>query len=104
MFECLDIERVKGFEWDEGNLYQNESKHGLKWQNIEEVFFNTPLIVVEDIKHSEDESRCVALGKSDDGTLITVIFTLRQDRIRVISARAMSRKERKFYEQAETDT
>jgi uncharacterized DUF497 family protein len=63
------------------------------------VFFNEPLIIVEDFKHSNDsECRCLALGKIDDSSLISVIFTIRDNKIRVISARAMSKKERAFYE------
>jgi len=97
-FDCLDIEAVVGFDWDEGNIHKNEDKHGLKWTSIEEVFFNEPLLIVEDFKHSLNECRCVAFGKNDFENLITVIFTVRNNKIRVISARAMSKKERKVYE------
>jgi uncharacterized DUF497 family protein len=96
-FDCLDIKNIVGFEWDSGNIHKNEEKHGLKWTAIEEVFFNEPLFIVEDFKHSLNECRCVALGKNDFNDLITVIFTVRNDYIRVISARAMSKKERKVY-------
>ncbi|MEA3228809.1 MAG: BrnT family toxin, partial [Campylobacterota bacterium] len=85
-FNCLDIESIIGFDWDEGNIHKNEDKHGLKWTTIEEVFFNEPLLVVEDFKHSVDECRCVALGKNDFNDLVTVVFTLRKNFIRVISA------------------
>ena len=99
VFNCLDIDSVVGFDWDDGNLLKNEIKHNLKWQTIEELFFNEPLVVVEDKKHSnKTECRCLALGYVDDGRLISVFFTKRDDKIRVISARAMSKKERKFYE------
>ena len=97
-FDCLDVETVLGFEWDEGNIHKNEDKHSLKWTTIEEVFFNEPLLIVEDFKHSLNECRCVALGKNDFGDLITVVFTLRKQHIRVISARSMSKKERIIYE------
>jgi len=99
-FDCLDIESIIGFEWDEGNIHKNENKHGLIWTTIEEVFFNEPLLVVEDFKHSLNECRCVALGRNNFNELITVIFTIRNQKIRVISARAMSKKERKFYERS----
>ncbi len=99
-FDCLDADAVIGFEWDEGNRYKNEEKHGLKWSIIEEVFFNEPLLLVEDFKHSLKECRCVAFGKNDAGERITVIFTVRNKYIRVISARSMSKKERIIYEQA----
>ncbi len=97
-FDCLEIDAIIGFQWDEGNIRKNEDKHGLKWTAIEEVFFNEPLLVVEDFKHSLNECRCVALGKNNFNDLITVIFTLRDKYIRVISARAMSKKERIIYE------
>ena len=99
-FDCLDVEIIVGFDWDDGNINKNEDKHGLKWTTIEEVFFNEPLLVVEDFKHSLNECRCVALGKNDFGDLITVVFTVREKHIRVISARAMSKKERIIYEKA----
>ncbi|MCD4667505.1 MAG: BrnT family toxin [Sulfurimonas sp.] len=99
-FDCLDVESIVGFDWDEGNIHKNENKHGLKWTAIEEVFFNEPLVIIEDFKHSCIECRCVALGYNDASDLITVIFTLREDKIRVISARSMSKKERKVYERA----
>lgn len=100
IFDCLDIESVVGFEWDESNIHKNENKHGLKWTMIEEVFFNDPLLIVEDFKHSLDECRCAALGKNDYDKLITVVFTIRNKHIRVISARAMSKKERLIDEKA----
>jgi uncharacterized DUF497 family protein len=96
-FECLDIENVDGFEWDSANIYKNEKKHGIHWSKIEEIFFNEPLLIYEDFKHSEDECRCYALGKTDDETLLFVVFTVRNNKIRVISARKMNKKERKIY-------
>ncbi len=98
-FDCLDIDSIVGFDWDDGNMLKNEIRHKLKRQTIEELFFNEPLVAVEDKKHSDEtECRCLALGHIDDGRLISVIFTKRGDKIRVISARAISKKERKFYE------
>lgn len=97
-FDCLDVNSIVGFDWDEGNIHKNEDKHGLKYSSIEEVFFNEPLLIVEDFKHSLNECRCVALGQNNFDDLITIIFTIRENHIRVISARAMSKKERKIYE------
>ena len=99
-FDCLDLENIVGFEWDEGNIHKNEDKHNLKWSTIEEVFFNDPLLVVEDFKHSQIECRCVALSKNDLHDLLTVVFSIRAKLIRVISARPMSKKERIIYERA----
>ena len=101
-FECLDIENITGFDWDDGNVLKNETKHNLKWQTIEEIFFNEPLILLEDLKHSNSECRCAALGVTDEKSLLTVVFTKRANKIRVISARPMSKKERMFYEKSAT--
>ena len=97
-FECLNIENIVGFDWDDGNIYKNEKKHGLKWQLIEEVFFNEPLLLLEDLKHSNNECRCFALGQTDDGIFLFVVFTKRVEKIRVISARPMNKKERIVYD------
>lgn len=98
MFDCLDVERLRGFDWDDGNIQKNKLKHGLDFWLIEEIFFNEPLLIYEDNAHSEQECRCYALGKTDDGQLLFVAFTVRGQNIRVISARAMSKKERNYYE------
>ena len=66
------------------------------------MFFNAPLIVVADDRHSEREARLHALGKSDEGRRLHITFTLRDagQKIRLISARDTHRKEKVFYEQA----
>ena len=64
----------------------------------EQVFFNHPLIVADDAKHSGEERRHFGLGQTDDNRPLFVAFTLRGDLIRVISARDMSRRERKVYQ------
>jgi len=97
-FDCLNLKEIVGFEWDDGNLYKNEKKHGIKWQEIEEVFFNEPLLIYEDLKHSQIECRCYALGTTDELKKIFVVFTTRDKKIRVISARLMNKKERAIYE------
>jgi len=97
-FDCLDIESIIGFDWDDGNIYKNEKKHGLKWQTIEEVFFNEPLLILEDASHSQHECRCFALGKTDEDLKLFIVFTKRENKIRIISARMMNKKERSYYE------
>lgn len=86
------------FEWDEGNRNKNKEKHGVENHETEEVFFNLPITMSEDIKHSKAEPRYLALGQTDKGEKLSIIFTIRKNKIRVISARPMSQKERKFYE------
>ena len=97
-FDCLDVDVLVGFDWNDANVYKNEEKHGLNYKKIEEIFFNEPLIVVEDFLHSEDECRCVAFGRDDNNSKIMAVFAVRASHIRVISAREMTKKEKKFYE------
>jgi uncharacterized DUF497 family protein len=98
----IDLEQIAGFEWDDGNSRKNADKHAVGQAEAEGVFFNDPLILVEDLRHSDREQRFNALGKTSQNRLLHVTFTLRHNgtTIRVISARDMHRKERKFYEQA----
>jgi len=63
------------------------------------VFFNQPLLVDEDYKHSKEEPRFFVLGKTDLERELLIVFTVRNNKIRVISVRDMSRKERKVYEE-----
>jgi uncharacterized DUF497 family protein len=97
----IDLTKIIGFEWDGGNARKNE-KHGVSMAETEQVFFNMPLLVLEDIKHSMRELRFHALGKTDKVRLLHITFTLRHagEKIRIISARDMHRKERVIYEKA----
>jgi len=97
----IDLSRIAGFNWDDGNAQKNE-KHGVSMAETEQVFFNAPLLLLEDAVHSQLELRFHALGKADDGRPLHITFTLRESGtlIRVISARDMHRKERAIYEQA----
>jgi uncharacterized protein len=97
----IDWARVEGFDWDDGNARKSEDKHGVGQADAEQVFFNEPLLVAEDPQHSVHEPRLHALGRTDQDRRLHITFTLRGDatRIRVISARDMSRKERARYAQ-----
>jgi uncharacterized DUF497 family protein len=86
------------FEWDEGNLVKNWEKHRVSASEYEQIFFNRPLVTAADPGHSGQETRYYALGHTDSGRLLFVVFTVRERRIRVISARGMNRKERRVYE------
>ena len=90
--------KITGFDWDEGNLLKNWEKHGVTHLEAEQVFFNEPLIVEDDVKHSHDEPRWYGLGSTDTRRLLMVVFTIRSKQIRVISARDMNRQERTVYE------
>jgi uncharacterized DUF497 family protein len=99
----VDWTRVCGFDWDEGNARKSSARHDVSQAEAEEVFFNSPLLVVPDVRHSAHEHRFHALGKTDQDRHLHVTFTLRNDGtlVRVISARDMSRKERQFYGKSE---
>ena len=98
----INLSQITGFNWDDGNARKNE-KHGVSMAEAEQVFFNAPLLLLEDSVHSQQEPRVHALGKTDEGRMLHIAFTLRQTGllIRVISARDMHRKERAVYEQAD---
>lgn len=95
----FDIAKIVGFDWDAGNARKND-KHNVSMAEAEQVFFNEPLLIVTDKRHSEHEARLHALGKADDGRRVHVTFTVRDNKIRVISARDMHRRERATYAQA----
>jgi hypothetical protein len=97
----VDFEKIEGFDWDDGNARKNEDKHDVSQAEIEQVFFNVPLVLAPDVKHSQTEPRFHALGQTDSGRLLHLTFTLRFDgkKIRPISARDMHRKERRIYEE-----
>jgi uncharacterized DUF497 family protein len=97
----IDLNAISGFNWDAGNARKND-KHGVSMAQAEQVFFNAPLLLLEDATHSQIEVRFHALGKTDDGRALHITFTVRDagKLIRVISARDMHKKERKIYEQA----
>jgi len=96
-----DLSKIIGFDWDEGNARKNE-QHSVTQAEAEQVFFNVPLLILPDPRHSEEESRFHALGTTHEGRRLHLTFTLRNEEqlIRVISARDMHRKERVTYEQA----
>lgn len=92
------------FEWDEGNLAKNEKKHGVSYKEAEEVFRNEPKFLFPDEKHSGGEKRYGMYGKTNAGRYLSLVFTIREDTIRVITVRPMSRKERRSYEKIKKDS
>lgn len=99
MEESFDFSKIVGFEWDDGNREKNWLRHAVTVAECEEIFFNQPLLVTTDDKHSQKEPRLYALGKTNAGRRLFISFTLRGSLLRVISARDMSRKERRIYDQ-----
>ncbi len=97
----IDWARIVGFQWDAGNARKSTDKHGVEQAEAEETFLNEPLIVAQDLRHSELESRYHALGATHAGRRLHITFTVRASGtlIRIISARDMSSKERALYAQ-----
>jgi uncharacterized protein len=102
----IDFGKIVGFDWDDGNARKNTEKHVVSQSEAEQMFFNEPLLLLADVKHSQKELRYHALGNTNDERVLHVTFTLRNKEtlIRVISARDMHRKERAAYEQVKKDT
>ena len=94
------FDQIIGFQWDQGNARKNVDKHDVSQSEAEQVFFNEPLLIVDDVKHGQSEPRFHALGVTTSGRRLHVTFTLREENtmVRVISARDMHRKERARYE------
>jgi uncharacterized DUF497 family protein len=95
----FDISSAEGFDWDEGNLTKNPSRHQVTNEEAEEIFFQRPL-VGEHSRPGDEERRWFAIGRSRSDRVLRIVFTLRGRRIRVISARAASRRERQAYVEA----
>ncbi|MBM4256512.1 MAG: BrnT family toxin [Deltaproteobacteria bacterium] len=98
----IDFEKIEGFDWDAGNDRKSADKHQVSQAEVEQTFFNMPLVLAPDMKHSQTESRFHALGQTDAGRLLHITFTLRFEgrKVRPISARDMHRKERHVYEES----
>lgn len=93
----LFLEHVTEFDWDKGNRGKNWETHEVSDSECEQPFFNQPLLVVSDAEHSQHEQRYYALGRTNVGRRLFIAFTLRGGKVRIISARDMTRKERKHY-------
>ena len=99
------LSNCKGFQWDEGNSNKNWYLHNVTDSECEDIFFNLPLIIAVDKKHSEVEQRFFALGKTEKNRWLFIAFTIRDEFIRVISARDMTESEqRKYAEKLKKDT
>ena len=98
----INFSIIVGFDWDEGNSRKSGEKHNVTQAEAEQTFFNDPLLLLLDEKHSNKEARYHAYGKTDKDRKLHIAFTLRQDGtlIRVVSARDMHRKERATYDKA----
>lgn len=96
----VDLSQTDGFEWDEGNLNKNQAKHNVTVDECEQVFVNQPIRFFDDQVHSKNEKRFGLLGKTNQKRQLTIFFTIRRNKIRVISARDQSKNDRLIYQQA----
>ena len=100
MGDMDDFTNWEGFDWDEGNLLKNWEKHRVSASECVQLFFNRPLVAGLDKLHSKTETRLYALGITESGRRLFVVFIIRRNRIRVISARDMNRRERKVFDES----
>jgi len=99
MNPLIELSKCIGFDWDGGNLSKNWEKHKAAYWECEQLFFNHPFTAAPDEKHSEHEARFYALGRTDIGRKLFIVFTIRNKLIRIISARDMNRKEKQKYKE-----
>ncbi|MBM3791119.1 MAG: BrnT family toxin [Acidobacteria bacterium] len=97
------LAQCTGFDWDSGNAPKLWERHQVTPGECEQVFFGELLLVARDVRHSQAEQRWAAWGRTTEGRALAVVFTLRGELIRPLSARDMNRKERRLYEQAESE-
>ena len=98
------LEHCIGFDWDEENAIKNWDRHQVTTEEAEDVFFNDPLVVLSDVRHSKPEKRYYALGQTRASRRLFVAFTIRRKLIRVISVRDMNRNEASVYQRLESET
>lgn len=94
----FDLSCYRRFVWDRGNIDKSYQKHGITPNESEEIFLDENLKIIKDVKHSQKENRLIALGETFNKKKLFVVFTVRDEIIRIISARPMNKKERRFYE------
>ena len=99
-----ELEACVGFQWDDRNSHKNWERHRVSRAECEAVFFNDPFVAAPNVIHSEKESRYYVLGQTARGRRLFVACTIRERLIRVVSARPMSRRERRSYDQAAPET
>ena len=93
-----DLSKIKGFQWDKGNVEKSYLKHGISIKKAEEIFLDVKLLLLEDIKHSQKEERFIAIGETIQNKILFAVFTVRGHKVRIISIRNANKKERIQYE------
>lgn len=93
------LKRALAFEWDSSNRGKNFKGHRVTDQECEEAFFDPQKGILRDTLHSGREERFLLLGKTKMGRVLFLVFTARGDKIRVISARDINKREKHLYEE-----
>ncbi|MBD3280939.1 BrnT family toxin [Candidatus Dojkabacteria bacterium] len=93
----MEFNFINGFDWDSGNIEKNWERHEVSFIECEQAFFNFPIRFQYDTKHSQKENRYILFGKTDKERFLIIVFTIREDKVRVISARDQNIKERLYY-------
>ena len=93
------LKEISGFEWDKGNKIKNLTRHSVSQDECEETFFDSNREIQKDLLHSANEERYILLGHTKYKRLLYIVFTIRKEKVRVISARDINKKERKLYEE-----
>ena len=86
------------FEWHPPKAHSNLEKHGVSFEEAATVFEDPFAEFLPDMRHSVSEDRYICLGTSDQRKFLIIVFTEREDTVRIISAREMTPRERRAYE------
>jgi hypothetical protein len=93
------------FEWDRGNKDKNWQKHKVSVEEIEEAVLSESKKIAKDFFHSKKENRYLLIGETKKQRILFIVFTLRKNKIRVISARDLNKqRERRLYEKTTQTT
>mgnify|MGYP001594043008 CR=1 FL=1 len=96
----MDLNKYTKFEWDKGNVDKSFKKHKISPNEAEEIFLDEDLKIIKDIRHSQKEQRLIALGKTFSEKKLFIVYTVRGEKVRIISVRPMDKKERSHYEKS----
>ena len=91
------MEEIK-FDWDQWNIQKNEEKHGISMLEAQSAFYDKKILIFDDIEHSLRKSRYICYARSAYNKTLMIAFTIRNKKVRIISARKASKKERNVYE------
>jgi len=96
----VNLNNIVGFEWDKWNISKSYKKHGITSNETEEVFLDEAVKIENDVRHQEQEERYIAIGETTENKILLVVFTIRKDKIRIISGRKAKKKEKEVYQKS----